>query len=538
MSGAGRCATSSSGGGFPVHGVRYVPHLVGEPYPHPEAAPLNYYGEVYAQMHRRDLPLIGAQVGADTLSLRPWPTEGPAVERESFFDEMSSSGMCKVIPTFHLSKFYSDMLVQGASQPRTDPSSAFAVEFERFAASVKQELLGGVEMVAWTVDLSLDLHDLLPMGVGECEYSTITEDETFSKYTLMLHALHRWVHPTGAGRNGVPALASVPFLLPLDLSRVAWSDPASRQQLSAFMRCMETSRAEGGWSELFSDPFRPASPPSSRWLLSFAEHVDQIGTYGFKDQLLNVSMELRSHSAEGFRAVVMTGAQALKRGSSNPISSVSLVEDMSANSRRYSDQYADYQAVQLETQNLDGFIYDEWMDDWDRGTRGPFFLATELLEDMKDPCTAGSRFTHDIDACSRTVGDSGVVFPEFNGLVGATSQLMQHCVHPRFGGGLFGIVDDGNMVAMVQCAYMVPHRTWMLVTGSLLTIVFLAQALRLSLKWRLRDSSSDGGRNSSGEPKAKGVPESKQPQLGYMTICPEEPIFIEAAPAWLHDDLP
>lgn len=51
--------------------------------------------QAYSSLHKRDLPLIGSYTGADTLSLRPWPTSGSADERSSFFDEMRKSGVCK-----------------------------------------------------------------------------------------------------------------------------------------------------------------------------------------------------------------------------------------------------------------------------------------------------------------------------------------------------------------------------------------------------------------------------------------------------------
>jgi len=513
-----QCPPSESG--FPVRGLRYIPHLVGEPYPHPESEPWGYYTEAYSSMHKRDLPLIGARTGADTLSLRPWPTSGSHGERDAFFDEMRRSGICKVIPTFHLAKYYADMVMSGQTEPRTDPRSHLAVDFVRFGASVQEELLKGVEMVAWTVDLSLDLSALLPIVGSTCDYSKVSEVASFQRYMKLMHAIQDWVHFEGSAVSAVaPSLENVSFLVPMDISRVSWSEPLFAKKLDVLLRCLSTPFEEGGWSSIFG-------PGNTRWLLSFQLPVHQEATYNFRAQLQDIARSIARHPKYGGRAVVMVGTQALRPGSGNPINSVNLVEDFGVDNSRYVNPYLDYESVSNETGSLDGFIFDEWADDWDRGGRGPFFLAAESLERMRDRCFSGGRFSHDIDACSSDVGHDGLVYPEFFGLVSISSQMMKHCVHPRFTATLFGgqrlLKHPGK-----QCAFMMPSASAMFISGALLALVTLIQVGRLMLKWcrcckRRRDVES-----STPEQPAEAVkeapaepPAAPETHVGYVTIVP------------------
>mmetsp|Transcript_170644 Transcript_170644/g.542079 ORF Transcript_170644/g.542079 Transcript_170644/m.542079 type:complete len:2208 (-) Transcript_170644:27-6650(-) len=463
-----------SSAGLPVRGVRYAPHLVGEPYLHPESEPLDWYGKTYGQMHRRDLPLIGGHVGADTLTLKPWPTGAKTGQLIQFFGEMRNAGICKIIPTFHLAKYYADMLHAGDNSPRTDPSSAFAVDFTRFGASVNPAFLESIQAVAWTVDLSVDLKEVLPLVGVDCQSSMVSESDSFQRYMDLLAAMEQWVHPA-YGDSVAPDLATIPFLVPLDLSRVSWAEPNFNKRLNTFVRCMSTSIMSGGWW-----PSHGGAAREVHWMLSFAEPVNQRATYNFRDQLSNISTSIRESNA---RAVVMVGTQALTKGDANPINSVNMMEDFSVDNSRYQNPIQDYEEVNKKTGTLDGIVYDEWMDDWDRGTRGPFFLAVDTIEKMKDRCQKGSRFSHDIDSCSRIVGNSGLIYPEFFGLAGSSSQLFRHCVHPRFSRNMFNQSDELVDVFGSQCVFMTPSHSWMVTSAVLLAVVAAIQVLRMSIGW-------------------------------------------------------
>eukprot|EP00445_Apocalathium_hangoei_P014980 CAMPEP_0203882886 /NCGR_PEP_ID=MMETSP0359-20131031/27033_1 /ASSEMBLY_ACC=CAM_ASM_000338 /TAXON_ID=268821 /ORGANISM="Scrippsiella Hangoei, Strain SHTV-5" /LENGTH=2228 /DNA_ID=CAMNT_0050802995 /DNA_START=128 /DNA_END=6814 /DNA_ORIENTATION=+ len=503
--------------GLPVRGMRYAPHLVGEPYVHPESDPLDYYQRTYSEMHRRDLPLIGRHAGADTIAMRPFPS-GNSAERVEFFDEMRSAGICKIIPTFHLAKYYADMLRMGENTPRTDPSSAFAVDFSRFGASLDPELLGGVAVVAWTVDLSLDMKELLPLVGTSCQMSKVNDNKSFRKYIDLLATLERWVSPGSGLRSVASQLADKPFLIPLDLSRVSWAEPNFHKRLNMFIRCMGTDAMAGGWSQ--RDNGDEGRARQTHWLFSFALPVDEKATYNFKDQLQNVSSSLLESDA---RAVVMVGTQALIKGDSNPINSVNMVEDVAVDNARYRNPVQDYDAVSEKTGSLDGIVYDEWMDDWDRGSRGPFFLASETVEAMKDSCPKGSRFTHDIDACSRTVGNTGRIYPEFFGLAGASSQLFRHCVHPRFTRSLFNASAAPGETLGRQCVFMKPSFTWMATSAVLLTVVAVLQVLRMITRWcRSSACRTDKLRDEPRREEGASSVEPSETMVAHLEIRPED----------------
>mmetsp|Transcript_1645 Transcript_1645/g.4577 ORF Transcript_1645/g.4577 Transcript_1645/m.4577 type:complete len:2143 (-) Transcript_1645:437-6865(-) len=513
MQASQRC-TAEAARGLPVLGVRYTPHLVGEPFPHPESEPGGFYSNVFAHMHARDLPLIGGRVGADTLALRPWPTDGSLNQRAGFFEEMIRSGICKAIPSFNAAKYYADMLRQGRDKLETNPSSPLAVDFSRFGATVDEGLLRGVEMVAWTVDLSLDLKTLLPLVGDECASSKITQDKSFQKYIRIMTAIQRWVHPGAETASVAPALAAKPFLLPLDISRVSWYEPLFQRRLDTFLECMSKDIMDGGWSTLFS--YYTNQTAHTRWLFSFGEPVHKHSTYDFRSQLRNITLAMTQ------RAVVLAGTQALRRGSKNPINAVNLHEDFGVDNFRYRRLFDDYTAVLNETQRLDGFIYDEWMDDWDRGARGPFFLTAETLPDMREPCYDGGRFSHDVE-CSRVVGHNGHVYPEFFGLSAASSQSMKHCVHPRFSESIFGWENVWNDRIPMNCATMAPNFEWMSAAMAMLLGVLLIQVCSMCVRWGCRGGcrSCPRFRKSRDQESSRGE-ESTELHVGYVTIRPED----------------
>lgn len=495
---------------FPIHGVQYTPHLVGEPYPHPESKPWGYYTKAYATMHRRDLPLIGRYVGADTLRLRAWPTDGSSGERAAFFEEMHRNGVCKVIPTFQAAKYYANALRQGLEKPETDPSSALAVDFARFGASVAPAMLGDIEMVAWSIDLSLDMAHLLPLIGSDCRGSKITEDKSFQKYVRLLNAIDRWMN---SAASVTPSLRDKPFLLPLDVSRVPWYEPNHQTRLNLFIDCLSKDSMEGGWmATVFSSKelFRRA-----RWLLSFAIPVDQMATYNFHHQLQNITKTMKE------RAIIMAGTQALERGGLNPINSVNLREATDVQNSRYQDLHDDYSRVSVETSKLDGFIYDEWSDDWDRGARGPFYLAADTIDGMLGQCVNGGRFSHDINGGSRVVGNNGQVYPEFLGLAATSSQVLKHCVQPRFSQSLFGENVTGTNSPTRHCAYMVPAHNWIFMAMGLLVAVVVVQAGTLARRW----FCGEGFRRMRAARAARTVEAKPQPEFperhtGHVTICP------------------
>ena len=348
--------TCEMSGGLPVYGVRYVPHLIGEPYPEPAEPPSGSYSEAYRNLHRRDLPLIGDHLGANALSLSQWPTDGQV--DSGFFRTMVEAKLCKAVPTFHLAKYYAEALREGKASPRTDSRSPLAADFIRFGDSVRPEVLENVSVVAWTVDLTLDLGRLLPLVSEDCAYSHMTRDSGFQRWIELLHAVQRWVHPAkGEGRSAAPALRKVPLLVPLDLSRISWTEPGFRSKLKTFLRCMGTGYEEGGWSTLFAQK----GATGARWLLSFSlPSEDASAAYNFHDHLDNIAEELQHRH---IRAVVMLGMQALKRSSGmNPANSISYIEDFEVSSRRYRPSMDDYERVNKAHKNLDGLLFDEWMD--------------------------------------------------------------------------------------------------------------------------------------------------------------------------------
>ncbi|CAJ1407050.1 unnamed protein product [Effrenium voratum] len=136
---------------------------------------------------------------------------------------------------------------------------------------------------------------------------------------------------------------------------------------------------------------------------------------------------------------------------------------------------------------------DEWQDDWDRGKRGPFFLAKDTLQDMKKSCEWGGRFSHDIGRCGRAVG-WGHIYPEYFGQVTTASSFFRHCALPRFRQDYFTynasaqLVPEGRLP--VECRVLEPHYAIVLAALSLLALVSLIQVCKTSLRscrWQRRD---------------------------------------------------
>ncbi|CAE7807166.1 mdtG [Symbiodinium necroappetens] len=302
--------------GLPIRAVQYVPHLVGEPFPFPESDPQGYYKSVFQKLHQRDLPLIGNAMQADTLRIRPWPL-APRNRNEAhapFLELMRQQGICKLVPTFHLAKHYAEMLKQGKTSPETNSDSHLATDFIRFGGTVDGNVLEEIEMVGWSLDLSLDLFKLLPLVRTDCTLEP--KDESYSMYKSMLEVIVAWVRQQGIAGSAAPALREVPLLVPLDLSQIDWTQRMVEAKLMTLLQCMEQ------WSSPVFGQFQDI--PRTRWLLSFAlpyemEYEDCQGEqnlrcFPFETLLSQLATRL---SQTNTSAVIMVGTQALKPDPSN-----------------------------------------------------------------------------------------------------------------------------------------------------------------------------------------------------------------------------
>jgi len=252
----------------------------------------------------------------------------------------------------------------------------------------------------------------------------------------------------------------------------------------------------------------------------------QAATYNFQSVLSEVA---RTLLAEDLRAVIMVGTAALIEGGAGTINSATLQEDFNTNNARYAGPLADYDQVRRRYDNLDGFLYDEWVDDWDRGPRGPFYLAAETLPEMRDPCSGaeGGRFSHDVDACPLTVGAGGRIFPEFFGLASASSQLLRHCARPRFDSGIFSAFTGRlNLVGKMEmsCAFVRPSTVWVLGALVVLATVAVVQVARVCVRWarcpcRRRDADDDSASGDAQHPQLEGP---KELRVGYVILLPSE----------------
>lgn len=447
--------------GLPIRAVQYVPHLVGEPFPFPESDPQGYYKSVFQKLHQRDLPLIGNAMQADTLRIRPWPL-APRNRNEAhapFLELMRQQGICKLVPTFHLAKHYAEMLKQGKTSPETNSDSHLATDFIRFGGTVDGNVLEEIEMVGWSLDLSLDLFKLLPLVRTDCTLEP--KDESYSMYKSMLEVIVAWVRQQGIAGSAAPALREVPLLVPLDLSQIDWTQRMVEAKLMTLLQCMEQ------WSSPVFGQFQDI--PRTRWLLSFAlpyemEYEDCQGEqnlrcFPFETLLSQLATRL---SQTNTSAVIMVGTQALKPDPSNnpnPVQDYGTETEPARQQLVLQNAYESYLRVKETHGNLDGFILDEWQDDWDRGKRGPFFLAMDTLHAMKVSCEWGGRFSHDVGRCKRPVR-KGYVYPEFFGQVSATSQFLRHCSAPRLRKDAFSFnasaqdVQEGRLP--LECRWLWP----------------------------------------------------------------------------------
>jgi len=495
----GVCA--AGGDSFPIKGVQYVPHIVGEPYPHPGGSPDNVYAKQFRLLYERDMPLI-RQLGADTLRLRPW--DGSEGDREHLFQTMAQHGICKLIPTFQMAKHYVTMINQGEEMPDTGSSSALHKEFTRFAARMFPQKLDGLNVVAWTVDMSLDLSDLIPL-VSTCIVVPPPSTEAgrnFNRYVALLTALVNWVQ-SQAG-SIAPSLEKAPLLIPLDVSRLPMTSDYLKS-IATFLECMPK------WAPRL---FEGTGGAETRWLLSFALPQNDGEGYPFKELL--AAMGRRLHM-EKKRAIVMVGTQALARDPTNPNS---LIDDLGetappAQQQLLQDTLTDFDAASSTA--YDGFLLDEWSDDWDRGVRGPFFLARSSVEDMQEECQRGGRYSHDITRCARRVGD-GWIYPEYFGMSRISSEFGMHCAQPRFFQGLFsfGGVSTSMEKYEMSCRRAVPAWLWETVAVGTVILVIIYQLVDSCMKvCREGDVSDD-------EPEAEVAKDDDPKYVGYVRVEPQE----------------
>lgn len=510
--------------GLPIRAVQYVPHLVGEPFPFPESNPQGYYSSVFQTLHQRDLPLIGNVLQADTLRIRPWPLESNnRIEAHShFLNLMRSQGICKLVPTFPLAKHYAEMLKQGKRSPETNSDSHLATDFVRFGGTVQGTLQEEIEIVGWSLDLSLDLFHLLPLVQSDCKLEP--KDESYSMYKSMLEVMVAWVRQRGSVGSVAPALRKVPLLVPLDLSQIDWTQHAVETKLSTLLECMDQ------WSAPVFGQLDDM--PRTRWLLSFSlpyelEFSDcrrpNLRCFPFETLLHQLATRLTQSNTS---AVIMVGTQSLKPDPSN---NPNPVQDYGNETHAPRQQvvlqkaYESYQRVNDSLHNLDGFILDEWQDDWDRGQRGPFFLAKDTLQAMKKSCEWGGRFSHDVGRCSRTVG-WGHIYPEFFGQVSTASALLRHCAGPRFRKDFFTFNVSAQVVAEgplpVDCRLLEPHYAIVMAALGLLALVSLLQVGRTAFRSCRSQSRSPRFEHSQSE-MSNGGGKLK----GHVTIMPKEARF-------------
>eukprot|EP00931_Biecheleriopsis_adriatica_P075897 TRINITY_DN4966_c0_g1_i1.p1 TRINITY_DN4966_c0_g1~~TRINITY_DN4966_c0_g1_i1.p1 ORF type:complete len:2275 (-),score=375.89 TRINITY_DN4966_c0_g1_i1:31-6855(-) len=518
--------------GLPIRGIQYVPHLVGEPYPFPDSDPQGYYSSIYSTLHERDLPLIGQMLQADTLRIRPWPLEASNRNEAhtNFLNTMKEQGICKLVPTFHLAKYYAEMLKQGKTAPETDSSSHLSSDFVRFGGTVDVNVLRDVEIVGWSVDLSLDLFKLLPLVQSDCKFEP--KDDSYFMWKSMLQVLVQWVRQQGPAGSAAPALKEVPLLVPLDLSQIDWTQSAVRTKLVTLLECM------GQWNAPVFGDFPDI--PRSRWLLSFAipyeseseecnDKQDGLRCFPFKALLMQLATQLNVHNTN---AVIMVGTQAL---TPDPVNNPNPVQDYGSKAQPPQQQivlqraYQQYLEVNASQGNLDGFILDEWQDDWDRGTRGPFFLAVDTVEAMKDTCEWGGRFSHDIGKCSRPVG-WGHVFPEFFGQAATVSSLWRHCLGPRFRRDHFSFnasAQDGPEGRLpLDCRILEPHYVIVCSALGLIFLVCLAQTFKTSCRsckacCRRKLLLNEREDEEAPESLMKDVASADKPS-GHVTITPKQ----------------
>lgn len=430
------CAGSVEG--FPVCGVQYAPHLVGEPAAAVDGNILDVYQEAYKWLHRRDLPLI-SNLGADTIRLRPWNVDvygdnshHSVQDRFDFFKTVNSSKVRKVIPTFQLSRHYADMLHGDQLQPESEKDTLFQTQFQRFSTSVV-DIIPYAEFPAWSVDLSLDLSDLEDLtrqGTTTCDSNEPTWNRNYQRYKNLILFLLRWVQS-----DWHTSLQGVPMLLPLDISRLPKT--ATNKQLKFFLDCMSVWGGSGDGGLWEPAVFKPEDKNSNRWLWSFSlpmmqtssnhikpEQFEEFVKAEFQSSLQRlmaspVVTECAHKSCPQAAAVVMMGTSAVARdpnysnliiedyGADDPDRKSALVHILQESFKQYGTLASSMTSTaESDGVKLDGFIVDEWQDNWDRGLSGPFALATDAMDTMLSPCERGSRFSHDTSQCLIPLHDS------------------------------------------------------------------------------------------------------------------------------------
>ncbi|CAE7873596.1 TTC28 [Symbiodinium sp. KB8] len=265
-------------------------------------------------------------------------------------------GICKLVPTFHLAKHYAEMLKQGKTSPETNSDSHLATDFIRFGGTVDGNVLEEIEMVGWSLDLSLDLFKLLPLVRTDCTLEP--KDESYSMYKSMLEVIVAWVRQQGIAGSAAPALREVPLLVPLDLSQIDWTQRMVEAKLITLLQCMEQ------WSSPVFGQFQDI--PRTRWLLSFAlpyemEYEDCQGEqnlrcFPFETLLSQLATRL---SQTNTSAVIMVGTQALKPDPSNnpnPVQDYGTETEPARQQLVLQNAYESYLRVKETHGNLDGFI--------------------------------------------------------------------------------------------------------------------------------------------------------------------------------------
>lgn len=522
---------------FDVKGVQYVPHLIGEPYPVVDGDIDDVYQRAYGNLHRRDLKLI-AGLGADTIRVRPWNvdinSENPqhAVQRrKDFFTAVHEVGIKKVIPTFQLSRHYADMLEKGAYEPDVSDSSFIQQSFRHFAASVADITSNNLKMAAWSVDLTLDLDEL---PVGPSKTCAGTEPMSWEAYKRWKNLLQELVKRATKGDDYLE-LKDIPLLVPLDISRLSSKNPDPRKDLKWFVDCMKTwagSEQGATWNTPLFNPSTDITRSSNRWLWSFSlpmksdsEEVDAYVKASLMDRLNDLLCdEAKPSSKVGVVLMVGNAAVLESPGGGGPI------EDYNSTSNSQTMQWQILKESLKQYNNakkasceglLNGFLVDEWQDDWARGTNGPFKLAASSVAAMTEPCKS-SRFSHDT-ACSVEVenfeGPSSKMYPEFLGLASSVSRWGLHCVTPRFREPLF--TEGESTDPEIACAMMQPALPWLLPGIGLVLLVICVQSVYVCTKVRQR-SSSDGGRQNEDAERREAANPTREQQVQPRSELPQK----------------
>lgn len=358
-------------GGAPFHGVRYVPHAIGEAYPKAAAPESDAYSWLRAPDHSRDRSRLEA---FDTLLLlTPRHPEGL---RRVAADK-------RVVLTFPFARLYRQIVLSGVGSARlptpVSPAANIAreimasvkTEAQNFADLVEKEL-SGASLAAWTLDTSLDMRSIASTKVKSCDDLRRIDAVAgvYGVYGELLRAVVLHVDRLLGRRR---------LLLPLDLWPLWPTSVEDHVTFSAFCRCFA--------SQDLGFVFRRSNVS---WLLALSPS-DGLGSY--------VGMI----NATGAGTVLLIGGT--RENATSLISSLS---------------------SEVSSHNLGGILYDEWMDDWARSDRGPFLIATAKPEDMDAHCIDGSDFEHDGLNCAR---GNDAQRPEFSGLHRTVDFLGRRCVY-------------------------------------------------------------------------------------------------------------